>query len=63
MPSPPRSTKPHSEMTVDELMRETGFDRDYAEFFLAMARGETIGDVVTLPDPRRPAPRPAKRGR
>jgi hypothetical protein len=44
--------KKHADMTVEELMRETGFDRDYAEFFLAMARGENNGDLVVLPDPK-----------
>lgn len=51
MPSP--SPKPHAKMTVEELMRETGFDRDYAEFFLAQARGQVKSDVVIVD--RKPA--------
>lgn len=42
--------KKHADMTIEELMRETGFERDYAEFFLAMARGELDGDLEDVDD-------------
>lgn len=35
---------------VAAIMRETGFDEDYARFYLAMERGVVDGDVVEVSD-------------
>lgn len=37
-------------MTVEEAMAETGMDRADAEEFLAIARGESNGDVGEIDD-------------
>lgn len=52
----PPTPKRHADMTVEELMRETGFDRGYARFFLAMARGELDGDLEDVDEPEEPVP-------